>query len=411
MYGKVFLLGAALFLASCSKQKQVEPVVQVVRAGVAEEIRPGPEERYSVSIEPFEKVDLAFKSGGIVERILQVRGADGRMRNVQGGDRVAANAEVAQVRPLDYQHALEQAEAQHAQAQAQWAQAQAQRAQAQAELARARANFNTAQVEYVRASHLFQSASIVKQQYDEAKGRYEADSAAVAAAEEGVRAAEDGVKGAENGVAKAAAAVKEAKLSLRDTTLNAPFGGWITARNVDRGSLVDGKTIGFTIEDTHLVKAAFAIPDFRLSGIRRGQQQPVLLEPLGRTATGVVTSISPQADPQSRVFTVEVTLDNAREDIRPGMIGSLVLGRTRDWRPRLVVPLSAVVRAPGDPNGFAVFRLLERGGKLCASAQTIKIGETFGDSIEVTSGLSAGQKIISLGGAQLHDGQQVSVIP
>ena len=124
----------------------------------------------------------------------------------------------------------------------------------------------------------------------------------------------------------------------------------------------------------------------------------------------MVTSISPQADPQSRVFTVEVTLDNAHEDIRPGMIGSVIL-RTRDSRPRLVVPLTAVVRAPGDPNGFAVFCLVERGGKWCASAQTIEIGETFGDSIEVTRGLSAGQKIISLGGAQLHDGQEVSVIP
>ena len=411
MQRKVFLAAAALFLASCSKQKQVEPVTQVVRAGVVEEIRPGPEERYSVSIEPFEKVDLAFKSGGIVERILRVRGADGRMRNVQAGDRVSANAELAQVRPLDYQHALEQAEAQHAQAQAQWAQTQAQRAQAQAELARARANFNTAQVEYVRTSNLFQSASLIKQQYDEAKGRYEADSAAVTAAGEGVKAAEDGVKAAENGVAKAAAAVKEAKLSLRDTTLNAPFAGWISARNVDRGSLVNGSTIGFTIEDTHLVKAAFAVPDSTLSGIRRGQKQSVVLEPLQRAAAGVITSISPHADPQSRVFTVEVTLDNAREDIRPGMIGSLILGRTRDSRPRLVVPLTAVVRAPGDPNGFAVFRLIERDGKSCVSAQTIEIGETYGDSIEVTRGLSAGQKIISLGGAMLHDGQQVSVIP
>ncbi len=411
MLRKVFLAAAALCLASCSKQKQVEPVIQVVRAGVVEAIQPGPEEQYSVSIEPLEKVDLAFKSGGIVEGVLQVRGADGRMRNVQAGDKVVRNAELAQVRPLDYQHALEQAEAQHAQAQAQWAQAQAQRAQAQAELARARANFNAAEVEYKRSSNLFRLASVTKPQYDEAKGRYEADSAAVAAAEEGVKAAVDGVKGAEDGVAKAAVAVKEAKLSLRDTTVNAPFAGWITARNVNRGSLVDGNTIGFSIQDTHLVKAAFAIPDFRLSGIRRGQEQSVLLEPLHRTVTGVVTSISPQADPQSRVFTVEVTLDNPHEDIRPGMIGSLILGRTRDSRPRLVVPLAAVVRAPADPNGFAVFRLIERGGKTCASAQTIEIGETFGDSIEVTRGLSAGQKIISLGGAQLHDGQQVSVIP
>jgi RND family efflux transporter MFP subunit len=397
MRRKVFLATTALFLASCSKQKHVEPVVQVVRAGMAEEIHPNPEERYSVSIEPFEKVDLAFKSGGIVERILQVRGADGRMRNVQAGDKVARNAELAQVRPLDYQHALEQAEAQHAQAEAQLA-------HAGAELAQARANFNTAEIEYKRASNLFQSASLVKPQYDQAKGRYDSDAASVTAAEAAVKVAEDGL-------ANAAAAVKEAKLSLRDTALNAPFAGWVTARNVDSGSLVDAKTIGFSIEDTHLVKAAFAVPDFTLSGIRRGQKQSVVLEPLQRTATGVITSISPHADPQSRVFTIEVTLDNAREDIRPGMIGSLILGRTRDSRPRLVVPLTAVVRAPGDPNGFAVFRLTERGGKSCASAQTIEIGETFGDSIEVTRGLSAGQKIISLGGAQLHDGQEVSVIP
>jgi RND family efflux transporter MFP subunit len=410
MRRRFFLAAAALFL-SCSKQKEVEPVVQAVRAGVVEEIRSGPEERYSVSIEPYQKVDLAFKSGGIIQGILQVRGADGRMRNVQAGDKVAGNAQLAQVRPLDYEHALEQAEAQHAQAQAQHAQAQAQRAQAQAELARARANWNTAQVEYVRTTNLFQSASLVKQQYDEAKGRYEANSAAVTAAEEGVRAAEDGVKAAENGVAKAAAAVKEAKLLLSDTTLNTPFGGWISARNIDRGSLVDAKTVGFTIEDTHLVKAAFAVPDFKLSGIRPGQKQSVLLEPLHRTAAGVVTSISPHADQQSRVFTIEVTLDNPREDIRPGMIGSLILGQTRDMRPRLVVPLAAVVRAPGDPNGFAVFRLSERDGKSYASAQTVEIGETQGDSIEVTRGLAPGQKIITLGGALLHDGQNVSVIP
>ena len=397
MRRKIFLAAAALLLASCSKQKQVEPVIQVVRAGMVEAIQPGPEEQYSVSIEPLEKVDLAFKSGGIIQRILQVRGADGRMRNVQAGDKVARNTELAQVRALDYQHALEQAEAQRAQAEAQLA-------KAQAELKLARANFNTAEVEYTRASNLFREASMVKPEYDEAKGRFEANAASVAAAEDAVRVAGEGV-------ANARALEAQERLSLRDTALNAPFAGWITARNVDRGSVVDAKTIGFSIEDTHLVKAAFAVPDFELSGIRRGQKQPVLLEALQRTAMGVVTSISPQADAQSRVFTIEVTLDNPREDIRPGMIGSLILGQTRESRPRLVVPLAAVVRAPANPNGFAVFRLIERNGKWCASSQTVEIGDTYGDSIEVRRGLSPGQSIITLGGALVHDGQQVSVIP
>jgi RND family efflux transporter MFP subunit len=393
----VFLTAAALFLASCSKEKHVEPVVQVVRVGAVEEIRPDVPDRYSATIDPFAKVDLAFKSGGLIEGILQVRGADGRVRNVEAGDKVAKGALLAQVRPLDYEHSVAQAEAQRAQAESQVAHAQAQ-------LAQARANFNTAEIEYTRASNLFQSASLVKPQYDQAKGRYESDAASVAAAEAAVKAAEDAV-------ASARAAAQEAKLALSDTKVRAPFAGWVTARNVNLGSLVGSSTIGFSLQDTHLVKAVFGVPDTALSNIRRGQKQRVRLDSLERAVPGVITSISPQADPQSRVFSIEVTIDNAQEQIRPGMIGSITLAGSRDSRPRLVVPLAAVVRAPANPNGFAVFRLVVRDGKSYASAQTIEIGDTFGNSIEVKRGLVAGQRIISLGGALVRDGQQVSVIP
>jgi multidrug efflux pump subunit AcrA (membrane-fusion protein) len=397
MRREAFIIAAVLSVASCSKEKKIEPVIQVVRAGFVEEIQPDVPEHYSASIEPFDKVDLAFKSGGIIQGILQVRGADGRIRNVQAGDKVPRNAELAQVRRLDYQHEVEEAEAQRAQAQAQVAQAQAQ-------LEQARASFTHAEIDYARASNLFQAASLVKPQYDQAKAQYQEGAASVAAAEAGVKAAADAV-------AKAIAAVNQAKLSLSDTTLRAPFAGWVTARNVDRGSLVSSSTVGFSMQDTHLVKAVFAVPDFTLSTVRRGQKQPVVLDALQRTATGVITSISPQADPQSRVFSIEVTLENSREDIRPGMIASLALGGARRSTARLVVPLSAVVRAPRDPNGFAVFRIIERSGKSYASAQTIGIGQTVGNVIEVTHGLAPGQNIIVLGGAQVHDGQQVSVIP
>ena len=47
-------------------------------------------------------------------------------------------------------------------------------------------------------------------------------------------------------------------LSLNDTLLRAPFSGWITARNVDRGSIVGNTVVGFSMIDTQMVKAAFA---------------------------------------------------------------------------------------------------------------------------------------------------------
>src|SRR5580693_744743 len=401
MRSKVLLVSVALFLTSCiflggcSKEKPLEPAIQTVRAGVVEQIQPDASERYSASVEAFAKVDLAFKSGGIVEGILQVRGADGRIRDAQAGDKVSRGAALAQVRPLDYQNGVDQSEAQRAQAEAQLA-------QAQANLVRARANFNHADIDFTRASNLFQSASMVKPQYDQAKAQYDEAAATVAAADAAVQTAEAGL-------ANTHAAVKEAKLTLSDTTLRAPFAGWISARNVDRGSLVGGSTVGFSIVDTHLVKAVFAVPDTTLSTIRLGQKQPVMLDALQHAVTGVITSIAPQADPQSRVFSIEVTVENVREDVRPGMIGSIRLDSQRrdsqrrgsqrrdgssDSSPRLVVPLSAVVRAPADPKGFAVFRITGRDGKSYASAQPIEAGQTFGNSIEVTRGLTAGQKII-----------------
>ena len=377
------LPAAILLLAGCTKQSVPQPAVQTVTAGVAEQIQPDVSERYSASIEPFAEVDLAFKSAGIIEQIYQVRGADSRMRDVEAGDRVSRDTQLAQVRPLDYQDRLDSA--------------QAQRGQAEAQLAQARANFSEAEIEYARDSNLFQSASLVKPQFDQTKGKYESLQAAVTAAEEALKAAE--------------AAVTDANLSLRDTSLRAPFTGWITARNVDRGSIVGGSVVGFSMIDTHAVKAVFAVSDTSLSKIRRGQRQTVRLDALGYEAPGIVTAISPLADAKSRVFSIEVTLDNPREQIRPGMIGSVTLGTARAATPWLVVPLSAVIRSPGDPHGFAVMLLNEREGKQYAASQVIAIGRTFGNQIEVTRGLGAGQKLIVIGGSLVHDGQEVHVLP
>src|SRR5215469_7665707 len=382
------LPAAVLLLVGCTKQSVPEPAVQTVTAGVAEQIQPDVPKRYSASIEPFAQVDLAFKSGGIIEKIHQVRSADHRMRDVEPGDWVRRGTQLAQVRPLDYQDRLRSAEAQ--------------RGQAQAQLAQARANFSEAEIEYRRDSNLFQSSSLVKPQFDQTEARYESLRAAVTAAEEAVKAAE--------------AAVTDANLSLRDTSLRAPFSGWITVRNVEPGSITGAAVVGFSMIDTHAVKAVFAVPDTSLSTIHTGQRQSVMLDALGHEAPGIVTAISPQADPKSRVFSIEVTLENPREEIRPGMIGSVTLGTatsdaTHDAKPRLVAPLSAVIRSPGNPRGFAVMLLNEREGKQYAASQVIEIGQTFGNQIEVTRGLRAGQKLIAIGGSLVHDGQEVHVLP
>jgi multidrug resistance efflux pump len=179
--GSTFV-GAALLLAGCGKQVAIEPAVQTVTAGTVETVQPDTPERYTATITSFAQVDLAFKSAGLIEKIHQVRGADGRMRNVQAGDKVGRDTELALVRTVDYQQRVDQATAQLAQSEAQQAQVEAQLGQSEAQLAQAQANFSEAEIEYTRATNLFQSASLIKPQFDQAKGRYDSTAAAVKAA-------------------------------------------------------------------------------------------------------------------------------------------------------------------------------------------------------------------------------------
>ena len=372
-----------LLTVACHKEQTPEAAVQTVRAALVEEIRPDTPERYSATISASAQVDLAFKSAGIVEQIHQVRGADGRTRDVEAGDYVAEGTQLGVVRKLDYEQRVEQA--------------RDQTGQAEAQLAQAEAGLRQAQLDYQRANNLYQSASLTKPEYDQAKTRLDSATAQVA--------------GARSAVENARNVIGQANLTLDDTSVRAPFSGWITARNVQRGSLAGGAMPAFSMVDTHIVKAIFAVPDTSLKSIRLGQRLTVRLDALPQPVNGIVTAISPQADPKTHVFSVEVSIANSGGGVRPGMVGSLTLAPTLSPAPRLVAPLSAVVRAPGKPNEFAVFRLEDRGGKTYAVAQGITAGETYGNSIEITRGVNAGERIVGLGGELLRNGQEVRLLP
>src|SRR5215470_8057250 len=105
-------------LAGCSKAESEPRALTPVRTAAVSEISTGSETRYSANIVANAQVDLAFKSGGYVESIRQVRGADGHLRNVDIGDWVTKGTVLAVVRQKDYTDTREQAQAQLARAQA-----------------------------------------------------------------------------------------------------------------------------------------------------------------------------------------------------------------------------------------------------------------------------------------------------
>jgi RND family efflux transporter MFP subunit len=322
-----------------------------------------------------------FKSGGIVNYIRNVRGADGRVRLITAGDPIVAGQDLARVRSTEYEAQLHQQQSQVSQADAQLKAAQA--VEVQAKLA------------YDRANVLYSQASLTKPNYDQAKASYDQAVSSVEQARAAGATARD--------------AVTQVQVAVGDTAVRAPFNGFIVQRNLEIGDLAGASSAAFVVMDTHVVKAVFAIPESALASVHRGQRFEVALDTPPQSFSGVVTSIAPAADLKSRVFTIEVTITNPRNVILPGTVGSLALTPAHPLVSRVFVPLSAVIQSP-HTGGLAVLLLQERDGHTYVHAQDIRAGDTFGDLIEVASGLSAGQRIVTLGAQLVRDGQEVRTL-
>jgi multidrug resistance efflux pump len=174
------------WLASgCRKAETKERPLKPVRAKAAE-MRPASSGgvRYSASIRPNSQVDMAFKVGGYVEAIAQVRDASGGSRYLQAGDVVGKGTVLASLRRSDYLAKVNQAGAQHAEARSALERSNAQLEEtrrsvetSRAQVADAQATFERASLDFERAKTLHAAESITKTDYDAAKSQYDASRA------------------------------------------------------------------------------------------------------------------------------------------------------------------------------------------------------------------------------------------
>ncbi len=188
--------------------------------------------------------------------------------------------------------------------------------------------------------------------------------------------------------------------------LRAPFDGWVLKRSVDVGTLVGPATNGFTLADTRTVKAVFGVPDTAMANVKLGSAQSVTTEALQGTFPGHITSISAAADPKSRVYSVEVRIDNPRNELKAGMIASIVLGGGKTNAKVMVVPLTAVIRSPDKKDGFAVYLTDGPGESPKLRPQDVTLGDTYGNNISVLSGLNPGERVVTSGTNMVRAGEK-----
>jgi RND family efflux transporter MFP subunit len=307
---------------------------------------------------------------------------------------VSAGTVLAQLRQEDYR-------ATSAQAQSQLDAAKESQKTATAQLAQAQASHAKAEADFARARTLIESQSLTRPEFDSARAQLDVTSAQVEAARAQLDATAAQIRNAE-------ANITTARLAQNDTALVAPFTASVVQRNVEIGMLAGPSVVAYSLADIGTVKAAFAVPDTAVVQMSPGRTIGISVEALpGHEFGGTVISIASVADTDTRLFPVEIRIDNREMLLKPGMIASLSLADANPSPAVLVVPLSAVVRDRANPADFAVM-VVE--GKV-ANARRVGLGPTFGELLAVTHGLKPGELVIRSGGTMVNDGEAVEVMP
>ncbi len=359
----------AMSVVACEKANPGAPTPLPVHVEVVKSISVGNGATYSANIVPYAQVDLAFQSSGYIDSIRQVQSPSGGRRSIDQGDWVTKGTVLAVVRQQDYLDKLQQAKAQ---------------------LARAQAEQEKAKLSFDRVSALYATQSATKPDYDSAQAQLESTTASVSSA---------------------SAQVSEANVALAYCSLQAPFDGWIVKRSVDVGSFVGPATNGFTVADTHSVKAVFGVPDTSIGRVTLGEHLVIRTDALSNPVDGRVSAISPAADAKSRVFSVEVSILNPKNQLKSGMIASLTLNGEQIPHSVLAVPMSSMIRDPNRANAFAVMTVEGEGELRQARLRPVDVGEIYGNSIAVKGGVQAGEKVITSGASLVKSGDNIRIIP
>lgn len=277
--------------------------------------------------------------------------------------------------------------------------------QARAQLAQAQSALSLARNDFGRWRTLAADSVVTPQELEQKQTAYEAATAQVAAAEANLRRLNE---------------------MQRYKAVTAPFTGVVTARNLDVGTLVGAsggaaaglvaggaQTSGagslYKIAQTDTVRVYISVPQAYLASIHPGAPADVLVqEYAGRTFTGHVARTAGAVDPATRTLLTEVQVVNPDGALLPGMYAQVRLRFDRAAPPVIVPATSLFVRADG-PQVVVARGAPE--GDAAIEVRRVQVGRDYGDRVEITSGVNAGDLVVANPTDDLHDGVKVKTRP
>lgn len=190
--------------------------------------------------------------------------------------------------------------------------------------------------------------------------------------------------------------------NLRETRLYSPISGIVARKGANPGEIIPQGQPLFQIADIQPIKVRVSVPESEVGQLRLGQSAQVTIPAINGTFTGKISLIGAVADPASRAYSVKIDLPNPKLQIRPGMIADARL--TSGHRAKaLSLPGNAVLR--DDDQSTYVF--VADSLKKQAYKRKVTIGQIFASSVEITSGLTPADLVVTGGQQKLQDGAPI----
>ena len=267
---------------------------------------------------------------------------------------------------------------------------QAALAQAEAALARERAQMENAQTDVQRYEDLVKKDYVTRQQYDSVKAIAAATAATVRLNQ---------------------ASVERARLDLAFCSIRAPIDGRSGSILVQSGNVVKANdAVLVTINQIAPIYLTFAVPERELPEIRRRQnagslvveaQEPGNGKSLGR---GELTFVDNTVDRATGTITLKATFANADRVLWPGEFVNAVLTLTTE-QGAIVAPIGAVQN--GQLGTFAFVVMADR----TVESRPVTVARGIADGVLISSGLAAGETVVTDGQLRLSPGAKIEVLP
>lgn len=280
--------------------------------------------------------------------------------------------------------------------------------QAEQSLQKAKVRFNDAKDNYDKMQKLYAAGAIAKKELDDAKTQYDNASIDLNADQTNLNLVLDKIgpqntKAAAAQVAQSQAGVNSVQIQINNSKITSPISGIVAAKDVEVGQMAGGQSGSVTVIDSTTVTAEITVSDKILGRLQVGQSIPVVISALeNKEVSGVIETISPEANSKDNSYIVKIKIDNANGEIKSGMFAKVSL-QTESKDNVLIVPNQAIKIE----NGVNYIYTVENGKIKKVSVNT---GISNNKFTEVSGNIKENDDIITEGQSILADGEKVNIV-